>query len=86
VELLFKVAEGRPNVLDLLKNNEIALVINTPKTQATARADEIVIRTTAHYSKVPVMTTIAAAKATVQGIRSTLKGGLKVKALQDYHK
>jgi carbamoyl-phosphate synthase large subunit len=86
VELLFKVAEGRPNVLDLLKNNEISLVINTPKTAATARADETVIRTTAHYSKVPVMTTIAAAKATVQGIRSTLKGGIKVKALQDYHR
>jgi carbamoyl-phosphate synthase large subunit len=85
VELLFKVAEGRPNVLDLLKNNEISLVINTPKTAAAARADETVIRTTAHYSKVPVMTTIAAAKATVQGIRSTIKGGMKVKALQDHH-
>jgi carbamoyl-phosphate synthase large subunit len=86
VELLFKVAEGRPNILDLLKNNEITLVINTPKTAATARADETVIRTTSHYSKVPVMTTIAAAKATVQGIHSLKKGPLTVKALQEYHR
>jgi carbamoyl-phosphate synthase large subunit len=85
VELLFKVAEGRPNILDLLKNNEITLVINTPKTAATARADEIVIRTTAHYNKVPVMTTIAAARATVQGIRSLQRGPLTVQALQDYY-
>ncbi|MDR2463501.1 MAG: carbamoyl-phosphate synthase large subunit [Verrucomicrobiales bacterium] len=85
VELLFKVAEGRPNILDLLKNSEITLVINTPKTAATARADETVIRTTAHYNKVPVMTTIAAAKASVQGIRSLKKGPLTVKALQEYH-
>lgn len=81
---LLKLAEGRPNVVDLLKNKEVALVINTPSGQ-TARADEIKIRTTALYSKVPVMTTMAAAQASVQGISSLKKNGLSVQALQDYH-
>jgi len=84
VTILQKLAEGRPNVIDLIKNNEMALVINTPASP-TARADEILIRTTALYCKVPVMTTISAAQASVQGIRSLKKSGFAVKALQDYH-
>jgi carbamoyl-phosphate synthase large subunit len=84
VNELHKLSEGRPNVLDLLKNSELALVINTPA-GPVARADEITIRTTALYTKVPVMTTMAAAHATVKGIRSIKKSGFKVKALQDYH-
>jgi carbamoyl-phosphate synthase large subunit len=85
VTLLLKLGEGRPNIVDLLKNKEVALVINTPA-GPTARADEVKIRTTALYAKVPVMTTIAAAQASVQGIRSQIKNGISVKALQDYHR
>ncbi|MFQ3671291.1 MAG: carbamoyl-phosphate synthase large subunit, partial [Verrucomicrobiia bacterium] len=81
---LLKIAEGRPNVIDLLKNREIALVINTPA-GPTARADEVTIRTTALYQKVPVMTTLAAAEASVLGIAALRREGLTVKALQDYH-
>ncbi|MFH1067659.1 MAG: ATP-grasp domain-containing protein, partial [bacterium] len=84
VNTLFKINEGRPNALDLLKNNEISLVINTPS-GPVARADETKIRTTALYQKVPVMTTIAAAEASVRGIRSLKKNGLSIAALQDYH-
>jgi carbamoyl-phosphate synthase large subunit len=84
-QTLFKVNEGRPNVLDVLKNGEIALVINTPAGQV-ARADEIKIRTSALYSKVPVMTTLAAATASVSAIESLQKKAVTVKALQDYHK
>ncbi len=84
VNELHKLSEGRPNVLDLLKNSELTLVINTPA-GPVARADEITIRTTALYTKVPVMTTMAAAQATVKGIRSIKKSGFGVKALQDYH-
>ena len=61
VESVPKLAEGRPNTLDLLKNNEIQLVINTPSGQAP-RADEIKIRTTAIYTNTPIMTTIGSAK------------------------
>ena len=61
---LFKLNEGRPNVLDMLKNGDIALIINTPA-GPVARQDEVHIRTTALYQRVPVMTTLAAAQADV---------------------
>ena len=57
VESIYKLAEGRPNTIDLLKNNEIQLVINTPDGQVP-RADEIKIRTTAVYTNTPIITTI----------------------------
>ncbi|MEM1057724.1 MAG: carbamoyl-phosphate synthase large subunit [Verrucomicrobiota bacterium] len=83
VQKLYKVAEGRPNVLDLIKNKEVVLVINTPS-GPIARVDEVKIRTTALYSKVPVITTLAAAKATVSAMRSEKEKHFAVKALQDY--
>jgi carbamoyl-phosphate synthase large subunit len=81
---LFKLNEGRPNVLDMLKNGEIALIINTPA-GPVARQDEIRIRTTALYQRVPVMTTLAAAQATLQALRSLKSKPLGVKSLQEYH-
>ncbi|MDX6767483.1 MAG: carbamoyl-phosphate synthase large subunit [Candidatus Methylacidiphilales bacterium] len=85
VEELQKINEGRPNVIDLMENGELALLINTPY-GPVARTDEIKIRTTALYHKVPVMTTMAAAEASVKGIRSLIKGGFSVTALQDVHR
>ncbi|MCE0482779.1 MAG: carbamoyl-phosphate synthase large subunit [Methylacidiphilales bacterium] len=84
VERLFKLAEGRPNVLDMLKNGNIALIINTPA-GPVARQDEIRIRTTALYQRVPVMTTLAAAQATLRALRSLKTKTLGVKSLQEYH-
>jgi carbamoyl-phosphate synthase large subunit len=84
VKTLFKLNEGRPNVLDLLKNGEVALIINTPA-GPIARQDEIKIRTTALYQRVPVMTTLAAAQATLQALRSLKSKTLGVKSLQEYH-
>jgi carbamoyl-phosphate synthase large subunit len=81
---LFKLNEGRPNVLDMLKNGEIHLIINTPA-GPVARQDEIKIRTTALYQRVPVMTTLAAAQATLQALRSLKSKPLGVKSLQEYH-
>jgi carbamoyl-phosphate synthase large subunit len=81
---LYKLAEGRPNVLDMLKNGEIALIINTPAGHV-ARQDEIKIRTTALYQRVPVMTTLAAAQATLLALRSLKSKTLGVKSLQEYH-
>jgi len=81
---LFKLNEGRPNVLDLLKNDEIALIINTPS-GPVARQDEVKIRTTALYQRVPVMTTLAAAQATLRALRSLQTKPLGVKSLQEYH-
>ncbi len=81
---LLKLSEGRPNVVDLIKNKEITLVINTPAGNV-ARADEIQIRTSALKHRIPVMTTVAAAEASLEGIQSILAHGLHVQALQDYH-
>jgi carbamoyl-phosphate synthase large subunit len=84
VKRLFKLAEGRPNVLDMLKNQQIALIINTPA-GPVARNDEVKIRTTALDQRVPVMTTLAAAKASLRAMESLQKRPLTVKSLQEYH-
>jgi carbamoyl-phosphate synthase large subunit len=81
---VFKLAEGRPNALDLLKNREIQLVINTPAGQSP-RADEVKIRTTAVYTGTPIMTTLSGAKAAALGIAALKKSGYAVKTLQEYH-
>ncbi len=84
VSRVFKLAEGRPNTLDLLKNREIQLVINTPAGQ-TPRADEVKIRTTAVYTGTPIMTTLSGARAAALGIAALKKSGYAVKTLQEYH-
>jgi carbamoyl-phosphate synthase large subunit len=84
VKRIFKLAEGRPNALDLLKNREIQLVINTPAGQ-TPRADEIKIRTTAVYTNTPIMTTMSSAKAAALGIAALKKNGYEVRTLQEFH-
>jgi carbamoyl-phosphate synthase large subunit len=81
---LNKINEGRPNVLDMLKNGEIQLIINTPS-GPVARQDEIKIRTTALYQRVPVMTTLAAAQASLLALQSLKSKPLSVKSLQEYH-
>jgi carbamoyl-phosphate synthase large subunit len=84
VERIFKLQEGRPNAIDLLKNKEIQLVINTPS-GASPRADEIRIRTTAVYTGTPIMTTLSGAKAAALGIAALKKSGYSVKTVQEYH-
>jgi carbamoyl-phosphate synthase large subunit len=84
VEKIYKVSEGRPNAVDLLKNKEIQLVINTPAGQVP-RADEVRIRTTAVYTGTPIMTTLSGAKAAALGIAALKKNGYAVKTVQEYH-
>jgi carbamoyl-phosphate synthase large subunit len=83
VQRTLKLLEGRPNVIDLIKNKEVQLVINTPS-GATPRADEIKIRTTAVYTGTTIMTTLSAARAAAHGIAALKKSGYAVKALQEY--
>jgi len=82
-----KVQEGRPNIVDAIHNREIHLVINTPIGKAS-KWDDSYIRKTAIKYKVPYVTTVAAAKAAVEGIEAFIKGGdhLGVKSLQEYHR
>jgi carbamoyl-phosphate synthase large subunit len=85
VELVLKLHEGRPHVLDWIKNEKVQLIINTPSGEE-AQADGRLIRRTALGYKIPIITTIAGAKATAAAIRSLQSQQLTVKALQDYLK
>ncbi len=83
VELVLKLHEGRPHVVDFIKNNQIQLIINTP-TGEESQTDAQLIRRMALDYKLPIITTIAGAKATVAAIQSLQSEPLEVKALQEY--
>src|SRR5580692_6959001 len=83
VQRILKILEGRPNIVDFLKNKEIQFVINTPS-GAAPREDEVKIRTTAVYTGTPIATTLSGAKAAALGIAALKKSGYAVKTLQEY--
>ncbi len=83
VDLVFKLHEGRPNIVDWIKNSQIQLIMNIP-TGEEARADGRTIRRTALTYKIPIVTTMAGAKATTAAIQSLQSQTLSVKALQEY--
>jgi carbamoyl-phosphate synthase large subunit len=80
-----KVSEGRPNLVDRIKNGEIQLVINIPSGR-TARDDDQLIRRAAVDYNIPVVTTLAGARATAAAIAALQQGPLSVNALQEYHR
>ncbi len=83
--LVKKLQEGRPNIYDLIMNGKIDLIINTP-VGASSKADDSYLRKAAIKKKVPYMTTIAAASATVSGIKSMkMQGCGEVRSLQELH-
>ncbi len=84
VDRIFKVHEGRPHILDAIKNREIQLILNTP-TGELAQEDDRAIRRTALSYKIPTITTVAGARATAAALRALQQNPLEVKALQDYH-
>jgi carbamoyl-phosphate synthase large subunit len=84
VERVFKVKEGRPNVVDLIKGDRIHLIINTPRGQETL-FDEKAIRRAAVLARIPTITTIAAAQAAVEGIEAMQRRQTTVFALQQLH-
>ncbi|MCR5607714.1 MAG: carbamoyl-phosphate synthase large subunit [Lachnospiraceae bacterium] len=82
---IFKLQEGRPNIVDAVTNGEIQLIVNTPAGKDRI-FDDSYIRKTAIKKKVPYMTTMAAAKATAEGIKAVQKQGkIAVKSLQQIH-
>ncbi|MEL6816297.1 MAG: carbamoyl-phosphate synthase large subunit, partial [Cyanobacteria bacterium J06598_3] len=83
VKQVLKIHEGRPHVGDALKNQEIQLIINSPIGEAAQEDDRIIRRSALEY-KIPIVTTIAGAKATLAAIQSLKENQLTVKALQDY--
>ena len=84
VKLLYKLQEGRPNILDLIKNGEMHFIINTPSGQQP-RKDEVVIRSAAVAARVAMMTTLRGAQASSAAIRALQGSGYGVKSLQEYH-
>src|SRR5438045_4060182 len=84
VTRVFKIREGRPNVLDRVKNGDISFIINSPSGKIP-REDEVTIRNAAIAQKIPIMTTLRAAQASVYGIRSLQKNKVRVRSLQEYH-
>ncbi len=82
---VFKLKEGRPNAVDLIKGGEVALVINTP-VGAHSYADEQEIRRAAAQRRIPCITTLSAAKAAVSGIEALQRGAVRVSAIQDLHR
>ncbi|MEO0446605.1 MAG: carbamoyl phosphate synthase large subunit, partial [Verrucomicrobiota bacterium] len=84
VEPIFKINEGRPNILDMLTNEELQLIINTPSGKAP-REDEMKIRSAGAGARIPIMTTLSAARASLTAIQSLQKADTEVMPLQDYH-
>ena len=82
-DAIYKVYEGRPNIVDSLKNGDIQLIINTPSGK-NPRKDEIIIRQIGLQLNVPVVTTMSGALATVQAISDVLNRKMDVKAIQAY--
>jgi carbamoyl-phosphate synthase large subunit len=78
-----KLHEGRPNLGDMIKNNEINLIINTPIGR-DGKFDDSYIRMMAIQNKVPYVTTLAAAKASLKGIDAVSKEAIMPKSLQEY--
>jgi carbamoyl-phosphate synthase large subunit len=82
-ETVNKVTEGRPHVVDMIKNNEIVMVINTVEERRNAIADSRAIRTSALLARVTTFTTIAGAEAAVEGMKHM--DSLEVYSLQELH-
>jgi len=84
-EFIKKVHEGRPNIVDAIKNGEIDLIVNTPAGK-TSEYDDSYIRKNAIKYKIPYITTTSAALAATRGIKERRNGAYQVKSLQEYHR
>ena len=82
-KLIYKLSEGRPHLLDLIKNGEMQFIINTPHGKVP-RQDEVSIRSAAVAQRIPIMTTIRAARMSARAIKAIRSGGYGVRALQEY--
>jgi carbamoyl-phosphate synthase large subunit len=84
VEVVNKMHEGRPHVVDYMKNRQIQLIINTPSGKRP-RSDQWSIRSYAVLYNIPLITTMSAARAALHGMESLLERGMDVKPLQEWH-
>jgi len=85
VQQVNKVAEGRPHILDMIKNGDVNFIVNTTEATRTAHSDSRAIRVTALARRITYFTTIAGAKAACAGMKQQQTGGLEPYRLQDLH-
>jgi len=85
VQELLKIQEGKPNILNMIRNQEIELIINTPSGRAYA-GDEVKMRSVATMQSIPIITTLAAAEAVISGLESLRRRGYGVRAIQEFYK
>ena len=85
IKTVKKIAEGRPNVVDIITNREVALVINTPS-GGRSQSDGSAIRQAATRSRIPIITTLSAAEAATTALEATKKESWTIKSIQDYYK
>jgi carbamoyl-phosphate synthase large subunit len=84
VDRVFKVKEGRPNVVDLIKGDRVQLIVNTPHGQ-DPWFDEKAIRRAAVTQRIPTITTLSAARAAAEGIAALQRNQISVRSLQEWH-
>jgi carbamoyl-phosphate synthase large subunit len=84
-ELVFKRGEGRPDVTDVIANNQVQLVINSPSDEPLDREDEKAIRTTALLRDIPTLTSVFGASITATAIESMRRIGPRVRSMQEFH-
>ncbi|MCK5844742.1 MAG: carbamoyl phosphate synthase large subunit, partial [Victivallales bacterium] len=85
--VLLKISAGRPNILDMMADDEIALIINTPSPGPSPKVDEIRMRADAVLRGVPIITTISGATATLDGLTALKEmGTMEICTIQEYHK
>jgi len=82
--IINKVSDGSPHIVDAIRSGKIDLIINTPR-GGQAHYDGTLIRGTAHLYNVPIITTMSAAQAAVQGMRALRQKPLRVRSLQAHH-
>ena len=85
---VLKISAGRPNVLDMMHDDELALIINTPSPGPSPKVDEIRMRAEAVLRGIPIITTVSGTAATIDGLKTILKssGKIQIKTLQEYHR
>jgi carbamoyl-phosphate synthase large subunit len=84
--VLLKIANGRPNVIDLMHDNELSLIINTPSPGAAPKVDEIRMRAEAVLRGIPIITTVPGTAATIDGLKALDEmGRMEILSLQEYH-
>jgi carbamoyl-phosphate synthase large subunit len=84
MDIILKVHEGNPNILDRLRKNEVELVINTPTSKTRSRHDGSRIRRAAVDNNVPYITTVEGSRAAATAIRSAQEKKFTIRKIQDY--